>query len=126
MIESKSRSDILLEERIAQIDDIYFDKIYDVEEFATKQIEDFEEQGFNEQDFDFLDAQASVSSAEPDAVFEMEVQPNEFLDNYVWKNEEQEVSKKQKSKFFVFFTSSQSIFASRRGSHGASGSARED
>ena len=31
----------------------------------------------------------------------MEVQPNEFLDNYVWKNEEQEVSKKQKSKFFV-------------------------
>ena len=102
MIESKSRSDILLEERIAQIDDINFDKIYDVEEFATKQIEDFEEQSFNEQNFDFLDAQvASTSSAEPDVVFEMEVQPNEFLDNYIWKKDEQESTKKQKKKFFV-------------------------
>ena len=102
MIVSKSRSDILLEERIAQIDDINFDKIYDVEEFATKQIEDYEEQSFNEQDFDFLDAPtASISAAEPDAVFEMEVQPNEFLDNYIWKNEEQEQTKKEKKKFFI-------------------------
>lgn len=100
MIESKSRSDILLEERIAQIDDINFDKIYDVEEFATKQIEDFEEQSFSEQDFDFLDA--SISNAkEPDAVFEFEVQQNEFLDNYVWQKEEEQVAKKEKRKFFV-------------------------
>lgn len=101
MIESKSRSDILLEERIAQIDDINFDKIYDVEEFATKQIQDFEEQSFNEQDFDFLDVQAKAPSVEPDAVFEMEVQPNEFLDNYIWKNEEQQEAKKQKKNFFI-------------------------
>ena len=32
-----------MEERIAQIDDINFDKIYDIEEFATKQIESFDD-----------------------------------------------------------------------------------
>jgi hypothetical protein len=39
----KTRSDILLEERIAQIDDINFDKIYDIDDFATKQMENFEQ-----------------------------------------------------------------------------------
>ena len=100
MIDSKSRSDILLEERIAQIDDINFDKIYDVEEFATKQIENFEEQSFNEQNFDFMDASVSDNQT-PDAVFEFEVQQNEFLDNYVWQKEEEKPAKKEKGKFFV-------------------------
>lgn len=98
MIESKSRSDILLEERIAQIDDINFDKIYDVEEFAAKQIEDFEEQNYIN-DFDFSDIAMSSQQSEPDAVFEMEVQPNEFLDNYIWQKEEEQIVQKKKSKF---------------------------
>ncbi|MBQ3047840.1 MAG: hypothetical protein IJD48_02375 [Clostridia bacterium] len=98
MIESKSRSDILLEERIAQIDDINFDKIYDVQEFAEKQIEDFDEQNFA-QDINFDDITLSSSQIEPDAVFEMELQPNEFLDNLVWQKEEEQPVQSKKSKF---------------------------
>ena len=43
MLDTKTRNEILLEEKIAKIDDINFDKIYDVEEFANKQIENFED-----------------------------------------------------------------------------------
>ena len=101
MIASKSRSDILLEERIAQIDDINFDKIYDIEEFASKQIETFDDVdlSFNNQELQTVD---NFSEPKNENAFEMELQPNEFLDNYVWNNSEQEeevnVVKQQKFK----------------------------
>ena len=108
MSQQKSRSDILLEERIAQIDDINFDKIYDVDEFAIKQIEDFE-------DSQELDIQSISSSnfeennLKENTIFEVELQPNEFLDNHVWEKEEDEEVIIRKPKLFVankplFFT----------------------
>lgn len=113
MTESKTRSDILLEERIAQIDDINFDKIYDIEEFATKQIESFDDVDATAESF--VNSQ-NISSCENfsqplenQPAFEMEVQPNEFLDNYVWEEDKQEVVEQKKAKFHVankplFFT----------------------
>lgn len=108
MSQQKSRSDILLEERIAQIDDINFDKIYDVDEFATKQIEEFD-------DATELDIQSISSSNFEESIdnnntlFEVELQPNEFLDNHVWEKEEDEEVIIRKPKLFVankplFFT----------------------
>ena len=96
MVDSKTRSDILLEEKIAQIDDINFDKIYDIEEFSNKQLENFEIENL-----DFIDSNISSTqntSFVGDNVFELELQPNEFLDNYNWNKEEknEEVVKKQK------------------------------
>ena len=114
MIENKTRSDILLEERIAQIDDINFDKIYDINDFATKQIESFDEADADVQDLS-LDLNNEIafgsnfSEPEQESVFEMELQPNEFLDNYVWSKQEEEVEVVKKEKFHVankplFFT----------------------
>ena len=95
----KSRSEILLEERIAQIDDINFDKIYDIEQFATKQIENFEnEANINQENsFEVFDNHQEFSAPESQNLFELEVQPNEFLDNLNWdKQEEVKVEKKRK------------------------------
>ena len=96
----KTTSDILLEERIAQIDDINFDKIYDIDDFATKQVENFEQI----QDFDviqFVQSNDSVQeiSSVSEPAFEMELQTNEFLDNYVWNKQEDEVVEVKKEKF---------------------------
>ena len=95
----KPRSEILLEERIAQIDDINFDKIYDIEQFATKQIENFEnEANINQENsFEVFDNHQEFSAPESQNLFELEVQPNEFLDNLNWdKQEEVKVEKKRK------------------------------
>lgn len=102
MIETKTRDDILLEEKIAQIDDINFDKIYDVEEFAAKKIESFE------------DAENTIKDKEivlnDNAKFEMEIEPNEFLDSFSWEEKKEEVVKNEKkAKNFIlgkplFFT----------------------
>lgn len=114
MLENKTRSDILLEERIAQIDDINFDKIYDVADFAEKQIESFDEADADVQDLSFdLNDEIAVgnnfSQPEQESVFEMELQPNEFLDNYVWSKQEEDVEVVKKEKFHIankplFFT----------------------
>ena len=99
MVENKSTSDILLEERIAQIDDINFDKIYDIEQFAANKIENFENEIElqNEDSFESFDNHQQFSAPEAQSLFELEVQPNEFLDNYNWdKQEEVKVEKKRK------------------------------
>ena len=101
----KTTSDILLEERIAQIDDINFDKIYDIDDFATKEMENFEQIT----DFDaiqFVQSNAAdytqdISTSVSAPAFEMDIQPNEFLDNYVWNNQEDEVTEVKKEKFKV-------------------------
>lgn len=113
MTDSKTRSDILLEERIAQIDDINFDKIYDIEEFATKQIESFDDVDATAESFvnnqNISSCENFSQPLENQPVFEMEVQPNEFLDNYVWQEDKEEFVDQQKPKFHVankplFFT----------------------
>ena len=101
----KTTSDILLEERIAQIDDINFDKIYDIDDFATKEMENFEQIT----DFDaiqFVQSNAAdytqdISTSVSAPAFEMDIQPNEFLDKYVWNNQEDEVTEVKKEKFKV-------------------------
>lgn len=96
MIDSKSRSDILLEEKIAQIDDINFDKIYDIDDFASKQLESFEIENL-----DIAETQSSAvnSFVAKDNVFELEMQPNEFLDNYKWDKEDNSALVLKKEKF---------------------------
>ncbi len=103
MIETKTRDDILLEEKIDQIDDMNFDKIYDVEEFAAKQIESFEDATKTAEEKEIL--------LDSSTKFEMEIQPNEFLDGFSWQEDKQEetIKKQKKSKNFVlgkplFFT----------------------
>lgn len=108
MSQQKSRSDILLEERIAQIDDINFDKIYDVDEFAMKQIEDFED--VQEMDIPTISSSNFEDTvSRDDTLFELEVQPNEFLDNHIWEKDDEDEVMVKKPKFFIsnkplFFT----------------------
>lgn len=106
MTESKTKNEIALEERIAQIDDINFDKIYDVTEFANKQIENFE--GLSMSNSKIVDF--DMEKATPKKAFELELQPNEFLDNMVWGQEEESIAPVQKFKIankplFITFTS---------------------
>lgn len=105
MLDNKTRNDILLEEKIAKIDDINFDKIYDVDEFATKQLESFESNDSFEDnlgsnkiadiDEDFIQ---DVAVNEETPAFELELQPNEFLDNMVWGEDDEieQISTKRK------------------------------
>lgn len=99
MLDNKTRSEILLEEKVAKIDDINFDKIYDVDEFATKQLETFED---TSEDLDNLSSN-KIESFEDEkesnnSAFELELQPNEFLDNMVWGEDDEieEINKKRK------------------------------
>ena len=103
MLDTKTRDEILLEEKIAQIDDINFDKIYDVEEFATKQIENLDEVNNDL----LLNEQQTNENYEEKNCFEVEVEKNEFLDNFEWNKEEVEVKQKRSFKInnkLLFFT----------------------
>jgi len=91
MIDSKTRNDILLEEKIAQIDDINFDKIYDVNEFTTKQLEDIELNN-NTSDYELNNDFDFVQEENSQPLFECVVQPNEFLDNYDWNSSMEETA----------------------------------
>ena len=89
---NNTRSDILLKEKVAQIDDINFDKIYDVTEFAEKQVEQFS----NTDNIDLSDVQNLNNVSKSNNYFEMEVQQNEFLDNHVWNLETNDYKKQKK------------------------------
>jgi len=93
---STSRSELLLKEKVAQIDDINFDKIYNINDFVNKKIEDFD----NSQK-ETLN-QNSVQSKQSENLFEMELQTNDFLDNYVWHYEDEEEVSMVKRKKFAF------------------------
>ena len=89
-----SRSELLLKEKVAQIDDINFDKIYNINEFANRKIEEFDNSNQNE-----VNKIESTQKQESN-LFEMELQSNDFLDNYVWHYEdEEEVSIVKRKKF---------------------------
>ena len=121
MLDNKTRTEILLEEKIAKIDDINFDKIYDVDEFATKQLETFEDAKTSSVELSTkriaeVDEEQTeeIETSKDNTAFELELQPNEFLDNMVWGEDEEieEINKKHKYKFslvnkplFATFTS---------------------
>ncbi len=90
---SRSRNDILLEEKVAQIDDINFDKIYDINEITKKEIDKFDNEILSN------NKDAVQTKNEDDVAFSLEVQTNEVFDNFVWKRDENEKQKREKSKF---------------------------
>ena len=90
MLDTKTRNEILLEEKIAKIDDINFDKIYDVEEFASKQLENF-----NQIDFAKTETQSIKSNMNSENSFEIEVETNEFLDTFQWGKDEERIENKK-------------------------------
>lgn len=101
MLDSKTRNEILLEEKVAKIDDINFDKIYDVDEFATKQLETFEDASPNLEELSTRKIESfddEETSSKNSNAFELELQPNEFLDSMVWGEEEEieEIHSKRK------------------------------
>jgi len=88
---AKSREDILLEERIAQVDDINLDKLLDTQEVAEKELESFDEELVH---FDNITNINTEEQLESEPAFELEIQPNEFLDNIAFKKEEKQEVKK--------------------------------
>ena len=87
----RSREDILLEERVAQVDDINLDKLLDTQEVAEKELESFDEELVH---FDNITNINSEEKLESEPAFELEIQPNEFLDNIAFKEEEKHEVKK--------------------------------
>ena len=101
------REDILLKERVSQVDDINLDMLLSQEEVEEKEIEKFDEPLPYVSKIELEEKEESLSSA---PAFEMEVMPNEFLDNIAFRDEEKNVAKKSKIKIqnkplFVTLTS---------------------
>ncbi len=85
------KKEILIEEKVAQIDDINFDKIYDTAEMATQELENFDKEVVIDDHF----SQISNLDDESDNVFSVEVGENEGLNCIGW---EQKNSCKRKEK----------------------------
>lgn len=92
-MEGKSRNDILLEEKIDQIDDANFDKVYNINEMVDNSIDQFD----NEIILGNFDENVSRNK-QNDETFSLEVAPNEFLDNFKVGEEEIKIHKKSKIK----------------------------
>lgn len=102
-METKLREDILLKERIAKIDDINFDKTFDAEEVATRELDNFDKEVILT---DNISKIHNLTEKEEEPVFSIEVQPNEFFDNFdLGKKENEKKEKfsiKNKPLFFTF------------------------
>lgn len=91
-MENKSRNEILLEEKVDQIDDINFDKIYDVDEVAETNIDNFDSEIIiNDEEI------SNKNSKNDDITFSMEIKPNEFLDTFQI-GQEAKIKARQKEK----------------------------
>ena len=75
-MENKSRNEILLEEKVDQIDDINFDKVYDIDEVIGTNLDNFDNEVV------LSHAQNSKEDGNDDVTFSMEIRPNEFLDTF--------------------------------------------
>lgn len=98
---TKSRSEILLEEKVDQIDDVNFDRVYDLSEIADKELDNFDSQII-------IDDLSEIDSKKDDVEFSLELQPNEFLDNFKIDNKkevEKPKSKLARKPLFFAFTS---------------------
>ncbi len=93
-MESKTRSEILLDEKVDQIDDINFDKIYDIGEVASKELDTFDNEIIIK---DLPETDANQEEKENDITFSMEVDTNEFLDNFEI-GRDSDIKAKQKTK----------------------------
>ena len=90
-MDSRSRSNILLEERINQVDDFNLDALFETQDVVEEVSVKPEEQEISLDNITNIDLEEKLE-AEP--VFEMEVQPNEFLDNLSFQEEEKVENKK--------------------------------
>lgn len=90
-MDSRSRSNILLEERINQVDDFNLDALFETQDVVEEVSAPQEEQEISLDNITNIDLEEKLE-AEP--VFEMEVQPNEFLDNLSFQEEEKVENKK--------------------------------
>lgn len=75
------KNEILLEEKVAQIDDINFDKIYDTSEIAAQELENFDKEVPISDNF----SQISNLHDNSDNVFSMEIGENEGLNSLAWE-----------------------------------------
>jgi len=102
-METKLREEILLKERVAKIDDINFDKTFDTEEVASRELENFDKEVVLS---DNLSKIHNLHEKEEEPVFSIEIQPNEFFDNIdLSKKEDEKKAKfsiKNKPLFFTF------------------------
>ena len=90
-MDSRSRSNILLEERINQVDDFNLDALFETQDVVEEVSATPEEQEISLDNITNINLEEKLE-AEP--VFEMEVQPNEFLDNLSFQEEEKVENKK--------------------------------
>ena len=87
------KNEILLEEKVAQIDDINFDKIYDTSEIATQELENFDKEVVIDDNF----SQISNLNDESNNVFSVEVGENEGLNCIGWEQKNSCKKKEKKS-----------------------------
>ncbi len=99
-METKSRNEILLEEKVDKIDDINFDKIYNIEEISNVNLNNFD---------DNIVVNRPSSDKKQDESFSIEIQPNEFLDTFKMGQEANVMARKKEkvnNKALIFtFTS---------------------
>ncbi|NCB48350.1 MAG: hypothetical protein EOM55_01785 [Clostridia bacterium] len=100
-METKIRNDILLKERIAKIDDINFERTFDTEEVATRELDNFDKEVVLN---DNISKIHNLNEKE-EPVFSIEIQPNEFFDNIdLSKKEEQKKARFSIKNIPLFFT----------------------
>ena len=87
-----SRQDILLKERVSKVDDINFDKIFDTTEVATRELNNFDKEVVVDESISKISNFAEKK--EENALFSIEVAPNEFFDNINIKEETVKPKKK--------------------------------
>ena len=100
------REDILLDERVSQVDDINFDMLLSNSEIEEKELQKFDEPVDITSQVN-IEQEKREESLSYSPAFEMEVMPNEFLDNIAFREDEEKTSKKSKMKILnkpLFFT----------------------
>lgn len=88
------KNEILLEEKVAQIDDINFDKIYDTSEIATQELENFDTEVPISDNF----SQISNLHDNSSNVFSVEIGENEGLNSLGWEQKGEKVKQKKSFK----------------------------
>ncbi len=88
------KNEILLEEKVAQIDDINFDKIYDTSEIATQELENFDTEVPISDNF----SQISNLHDNSGNVFSMEIGENEGLNSLAWEQKGAKVKERKSFK----------------------------
>ncbi len=91
-MENKTKSDIIIDERISQVDDVNLDKLFCSQDLEIDEINDTSDDILIP-DIDFAPVKSEMLDS-PDTVFSLEVMPNEFLDNISFREEEKKEDKR--------------------------------